>query len=533
MNYQPHSHYDVIVIGAGPAGSTLSTLLVRQGYKVLVIEREKFPRFHIGESLLPSTQQIWERLGIAEKMQFLGNTFKYAGEIRFGSDPHQSGFEYSGARFNNLPRKLLQDRPYGYQVERAEFDLFLLDNAREQGVVVCEEAVVKEILWEDGDRPSQPDSQSDNPDNRVSAVRWRTKDGTEHVTRTECVADCSGRHAFIARNWQFLVNHPEIKTSAVFGHFKNVARDEGIRQGYVQTYFIEDGWMWFIPIHPDRMSFGVVMNQTGTGWWSKKSPEEILYTYINRYKFIRDRFENAEQCDKVRILSQLSYYSTRTVGNGWILVGDANFFVDPLFSSGVHAAFHTAEKAAAAIDQFLQGDRDMKPFKQYESWGKKYQFHLFTTVGYFYKMMRYRFAVDWFVRLTGKYIGNNFVRRRLVSWISGYFEQYYWALYVGWGLILSLVGLGWLREKLFRIPRWDGYNHCTEAPLMVAKSPEMTSNYQQNGHQNGQQNDNHNGHHNSEHESHQESYQNGNAKPEPVAAGDRNFQNYVVTPGHW
>jgi FAD-dependent halogenase len=270
MNYQSHSHYDVVVIGGGPAGSTLSTLLVRQGYRVLVIEREKFPRFHIGESLLPSTQHIWERLGIAEKLQYLGNTFKYAGEIRFGTHPQQSGFEYSGARFNNLPRKSLQDRPYGYQVERSEFDLFLLNNARETGVVVCEEAVVKEILWADGDRPNQPD-------NRVSAVRWRTKDGTEHVTQTDCVADCSGRHAFIARNWQFLVTHLEIKTSAVFGTFKQVTRDEGIRQGYVQTYFIEDGWMWFIPIHPDRMSFGVVMNQTGTDWWSKKSPEEILH----------------------------------------------------------------------------------------------------------------------------------------------------------------------------------------------------------------------------------------------------------------
>jgi hypothetical protein len=154
----------------------------------------------------------------------------------------------------------------------------------------------------------------------------------------------------------------------------------------------------------------------------------------------------------------------------------------------------------------------MKPFKKYEAWGKTYQFNLFVTVGYFYKLIRYRFAVDWFVRLTGKYIGNNFIRRRLVSWISGYFEHYYWALYVGWGLILSLVGLGWLREKLFGIPRWDHYDHCTEPPLTIPKSAELTM--AQNGHKNDVQND-------------------PMATPEPVAAGDRDFRNHVVAPSHW
>lgn len=459
-----HSHYDVVVIGGGPAGSTLSTLLTRKGYSVLVLEREKFPRFHVGESLLPGTQLIWEKLGIAEPMQHLGHTFKYAGEFRIGRDPRESEYETTILPFNNVPRQKFNQRPYAYQVERSEFDLFLLNHAREQGVTVFEEAAVKEILWQ-GDK--------------ATGICWRTKDGVEYVTKAECVADCSGRHAFIARSRQFLVPDKAIKTSAVFGHFKHVTRDPGIRQGYFTGYFIENGWMWFIPLHSDIMSVGVVVNQPGTDWWSKKSPEEILLTYINRYKFIRDRFEQAEQFSKVRMLCGLPYASTRTVGDGWVLVGDANFFVDPLYSSGVHIAFHTADKAADAINVFLKGNRNMKPFKQYEKWSQKYQFHVFNTMGILYKMMKYRVAVETYVKLTGKYSNHwdNPILRRLAAWGSGYFDDFYWAVYCSWAVSSLLIGIGQFREKFLHKPGWDTYaEFCSEPPLMIPKSAELLGN---------------------------------------------------------
>ncbi len=456
-----HTHYDVVVIGAGPAGSTLSTLLVRQGYRVLLLEREKFPRFHVGESLLPGTQLIWEKLGIAEQMQHFNHTFKYGGDFRIGLDPNKSEYESSILHFYNFPRDRLQQRPYAYQVERSEFDMFLLNHTRQQGVTVFEEAAVKDILWE-GDK--------------ATGVCWRTKEGVEYITKAECVADCSGRHSFIARNRQFLIPDKTIKTSAVFGHFKNVTRDPGIRQGYFNGYFLENGWMWFIPLHSGIMSVGVVMNEPGTSWWSKKSPEEILLIYINRYKFIRERFEQAEQFSKVRMLRGLSYASKRAAGDGWILVGDANFFVDPLYSSGVHIAFHTAEKAADIIDSFLQNNRSMKFFEHYEQWSQKYQFHVFTTMRFIYKMLKHQVAIGAYVKLTGKYSNHwdNLILRRLAMWGNGYFDQYHGFVYLSWAVSALLLGMGKFREKVLKIPAWSNHaTFCSEPSLQIPKSAEL------------------------------------------------------------
>lgn len=453
-----HHQYDVIVVGGGPAGSTLSTLLARQGYQVLLLEREKFPRFHVGESLLPGTQLIWEKLGIAEPMQHLKQTFKYGGDFRLGLDPNKSDYESSILHFYNFPRHRLQQRPYAYQVERSEFDLFLLNHARQQGVTVFEEATVKEVLW---------------AEDKATGVRWKTQEGVEYNTQAKFVADCSGRHALIARSRQFLVPDKTIKTSAVFGHFKHVQRDPGIRQGYFNGYFLENGWMWLIPLHSDIMSVGVVMNEPGADWWNKANPEEILLTYINRYKFIQERFEQAEQVSKVRTLRGLSYASKRSVGDGWLLVGDANFFVDPLYSSGVHIAFHTAEKAADTIADFLKDNRSLKSLQRYEKWSKNYQFHVFTTMRLIYKMLKHRVSVEGYIKLTGKYGGHfdNPLLRRLAMWGNGYFDQYRWAVYLSWAASSILIKLGQFREKVLKRPAWDTHaKFCTEPALVIPQA---------------------------------------------------------------
>ncbi|MCP6761467.1 MAG: tryptophan 7-halogenase [Fischerella sp. CENA71] len=459
-----HSDYDVVVIGGGPAGSTLSTFLLRKGYQVLVLEREKFPRFHVGESLLPATQLIWEKLGIAEPLQHLGYTFKYGTEIRIGLNPQQSEYEYSRQEFYKFPTQRLQQRPYAYQVERSEFDLFLLNHARQEGVTVFEEAVVKEILWE-GDK--------------ATGIRWKSKDNIEYVTKAKCIADCSGRHALISRSRKFLTPNKTIKTSAVFGHFKHVTRASDIQQGYFNGYLIENGWIWFIPLASDIMSIGVVMNEPGTIWWKQKSPEEILLTYIRQYKFIQERFEQAEQFSKVRMLHNLSYASKQSVGNGWILVGDANFFVDPLFSSGVHLAFRSAEKAADAIDGFLKNNWDRKFLQHYQKWSQKEHFHVSTTMGLMYKMLKYRVSMEILVKLTGKYSNhwNNPLLRRLVAWGSGYYEEFHLVLYCSWVFCILLIGIGRVCEKFLGMSGWNTHlEFYSESPQAIAKTVESLRN---------------------------------------------------------
>jgi len=444
--------YDIVVIGGGPAGSTLATFLTRKGYDVLVLEREEFPRFHVGESLLPSTQRIWDKLGIAEELQHLGNTFKFAGEFRLGKNPRSSEYDYTRNRFNNYPRGMKLERPYSYQVNRAEFDEFLLNNARKQGATVVEKAVVKEVVWE-GDR--------------ATAIRWK-KDGRVYTTELRMLADCSGRHAHIARTRKLLQPDPFIKTSSVFGHYRGVARKPGSEQGYFNGYFIENGWFWFIPLKDDIMSIGLVMNQPETSSWGKRSGEDILHSYMGRYQYIRDRMAPAEQVSDVRLLRGLPYVSQRGVGDGWLLAGDAFFFVDPLYSSGVEICFHTAELAADTIESFLSQGRDLGVLKAYEKYCFDYYNMVRRSIMILYRLLPHRFAMEAFVNGTGKRSNNwdNVLLRRVNAWGTGQFNRYHWAQYLFWtgsmpliarGKIEAMLGKsGWSREycqEPFEIPR--------------------------------------------------------------------------------
>jgi len=460
-------NYDVVVIGGGPAGSTLATFLVKQGYQVLILEREKFPRFHVGESLLPATQIIWEKLGLTKALENLAEKkYKDSAEFRIGLNPQSSGYEYARIDFtesNNWPENNFPQAPYAYQVERSQFDLLLLNNARQQGVKICESATVKEIILE-GDR--------------ATGVRWRNSDGLEQITTAKCIADCSGRQALIARSQKLLVPDPVIKTSAVFGHFSNVTPNSGKEQGAITVNFMENGWIWFIPLHSNMMSVGVVVNQPESDWWRGKSPQDILLTYINRYKCLKTRFESAEQTSKIRLLHDLSYASKKVVGDGWLLVGDANFFVDPFLSSGVQVAFKTGEQAAIAIDKYLQHD-SLQPLKAYENWCKKYQFHVFITMRLFYGMMKYQFAMQTFINAINHSLKTkpNRLERGFIAWVLGNFDRYRWSLYAMWIVFFILITISKIRKVLFREKSWPSYQEfCSEPNLEIKYLREVMSN---------------------------------------------------------
>jgi halogenation protein CepH len=452
--------FDVAVIGSGPGGCVVSTLLVQQGYRVVMLEREQFPRFHVGESLLPSSQDIWERMGFAERLQHAGHTFKYAGEFRIARSPISDDIISTTGFFNNFPRRDLGVRPYAYHVERAVFDKALQDFAVEQGVTLWENAAVTEVLF-DGER--------------ATGVRLR-RDGREQTLEADFIVDASGRRCLVARQLDAIEPDPEIRTSAVFGHFRGVTRDPGFRQGFFNGYFIEHGWLWLIPLAGDVMSVGVVQNEPATLSWTGDA-EEVLLAAINRYQFIQERFVDAVQVGRVRRLQGLAYQTRKFTGDGWLSIGDANFFVDPLYSSGVQIAHRTGEIAAEVIDAFLRSGRDRRALRRYEKYIHKYRRTVFGPMRALYRLMRNYECIDAYVRSTGLWCKNfnNWFLRRANCWGSGYFDRYVWVI-----RIMELFANAFARwaPYFFRLRGDDGWkayerNPYRGEPLVIPKDAEL------------------------------------------------------------
>ena len=449
--------FDVAVIGSGPGGSVCSTFLAQQGYKVVMIEREEFPRFHVGESLLPGTQPIWEKMGIASELERSGHTFKYAGEFRIGRFPNKDEIYSTIGYFHNVPRSDFSPRPYAYQVERAVFDKQLQDCAVRHGVTLWDNTSVQDVIME-GDR--------------VAGLKLRRKRDEEITITPKFMVDASGRRHIMASKYDSIVLDPVIKTSAAFGHFRGVTRDPGYRQGFFNGYFIPNGWLWFIPLAHDIMSVGVVQNKPETDSWSN-NPEENLLNTINKYKFIQDRFRNAEQVGRVRGLKDLAYVSTKFTGDNWVSIGDANFFVDPLYSSGVQIAHTTGEQAAMAIDEFFKGNNDPRAIRKYERYIDDYRKRVFRPMRCFYRCMRNYKTIAGYVKSTGYWFDhfNNWFLRRACSWGTGRFHRHHWTIQLmswmgnlsAWGAPLIGMG-GWKRYE---------QNAFTGERLDIPKAPEL------------------------------------------------------------
>ena len=460
-----NERFDVAVIGSGPGGSVVSTLLAQHGYRVVVIEREKFPRFHVGESLLPGTQPIWERLGIAEELERSGHTFKYAGEFRIGRFPNKSEILSTIGYFHNVPRSDFSPRPYAYQVERAVFDKQLQDNAIRHGVTVWDETSVKEVVFDENDR--------------ATGLKLSRK-GEQQLLEADFIVDASGRRRFIAEQRKCVVLDDLIQTSAAFGHFRGVQRDPGYRQGFFNGYFIPNGWVWFIPLADDIMSVGVVQNKPNTDEWSNNG-EEVLLDTINRYQFLQERFVNAEQVGRIRMLKDLAYTTTEYCGDGWMSIGDANFFVDPLYSSGVQIAHSTGEQAADLIDEFLKGGRDMRAVKKYKKYIDDYRWRVFSPMKCFYRCMRHYKTIAGYVESTGHWFNhfNNWFLRRACSWGTGRFHRHNWVIQ-----LMSFNGnvSAWVAPKigLGGWPRYEKYPN-PNPPLNIPKASEADHGSSQNG----------------------------------------------------
>jgi flavin-dependent dehydrogenase len=323
---------DVIVIGGGPAGSTVSTLLAQHGCKVTLFERERFPRFHIGESLIPETYWVLARLKMLDKMKQSHFTKKFSVQFVNANGKLSAPFYFH----DNKPHECSQT----WQVARSEFDLMMLRNAAEQGVQVHEATRVLEVLF-DGER--------------AVGVRIQKEDGATEDVRAEVVVDASGQSCMLQSRFKLRQWDPVLNKGAIWAYWEGAYRDSGRDEGatiVIQTPN-KQGWFWYIPLHNDVMSVGVVAPFDYL-FKGRGGHEQTYLEEVERCPAVKDRLAKAKRITGYFATKDYSYRSRQVAGAGWVLIGDAFGFLDPLYSSGVLLALKSGELAADAIAEGIK-----------------------------------------------------------------------------------------------------------------------------------------------------------------------------------
>jgi flavin-dependent dehydrogenase len=324
---------EVLVMGGGPAGSTAATLLARMGRKVILLEKARHPRFHIGESLLPMNLPLFERLGVLEKVAAMG-VFKPGADFEADNERGYNTFAFKRA-IGNSP-------PHAYQVWRQDFDKMLFDHAHATGADAREGHEV--IAVEQGD-------------SRRSDVEVRTDDGQSYRITAQYVVDATGRDTFLSSKKRLRRKNGEHQSAAIFGHFRGAECRPGEDAGNISIYRFEHGWMWMIPLPDGVMSIGAVCRPAYLKQRKGKTVDFLLET-LQQNEDLNRRIEHAKLIgEEVRVTGNYSYDSAQMGGPGWVMIGDAFAFLDPVFSSGVYLAMSGAEQAVTVVDTALREPR--------------------------------------------------------------------------------------------------------------------------------------------------------------------------------
>lgn len=390
--------YDVIVVGGGPGGSSAATFVSQAGNKVLLLEKETFPRHQIGESLLPATiQGICRLLGVKDEIDAASFTPKTGGTFLWGksSTPWTFLFEKTG-------------RPTAYQVERYKFDNILLNNAIKSGVEVKQSCDVIDII---------------KNDNRITGVKYKDKDGKIITAKSRYVVDASGQKSPIYKHVGERINSDFFRNTAIYGYFTNGKRLPSPKEGNILSAAFKHGWIWYIPLTPDLTSVGIVVDHRNFAN-TDKNKEEFFYDNIKSCPIVSDYLANASRAtdshySDLRIRKDFSYTTTRLWVPGMALIGDAACFVDPLFSSGVHLATLSALFVARSINTCLKGIIDEADcFQEFETRYRSEYGNFYNFLMAFYDIEQSEEDYYWAARkvINTKEAGNS----AFIKLVSGY-----------------------------------------------------------------------------------------------------------------
>ena len=334
--------YDALVIGCGPGGSSVATFLARAGKHVLALEKEVFPRFHIGESLLPCNMLIFEEMGVLPALRAAGFPMKYAAQFELGNGSISTRFVFREGRFNRAPDAI--------QVERAVLDHLLLKHTRASGADVREGWTVSRF------------------EAAADAVNVEARDpaGQTHHFRASYLIDASGRGNLTGNQENLREMHPKWKKLALFGHFENVALDAGEPRTDTVIIRLQNKWFWIIPISAAKTSVGIVFDKDEFTA-SDGTPREIFQRWVDSTPPVSKRMKDARLVGAMQTTSDFSYHNRRLVGPRLLRVGDAAGFMDPIFSAGVFLAMWSGKLAAEVVGKCLErGQPNPRLFATYE-----------------------------------------------------------------------------------------------------------------------------------------------------------------------